>query len=174
VALSTLGPDPISLDRRGAQWFERANFGGIGDGNFALRRSILATIGGFDEHLGRGAAISSGEEHYAFFRIIKAGYQISYVPQAAVFHPAAPRGPSSEQKRVQEAISYALFLAWRHPLSIARLSKYLIEACFGKERSWRNAKPQRRAERVCETSLDIAAYMRAAVAGLKAFLRSPT
>ena len=43
VDWSPWGPHRFDVDRSTAQWFERANFGGIGDGNFALRRS------GFDQ-----------------------------------------------------------------------------------------------------------------------------
>jgi hypothetical protein len=52
------------VDRQTPAWFERANFGGIGDGgNMAFRRYAFAVWPGFDVRLGRGALLHGGEEH---------------------------------------------------------------------------------------------------------------
>lgn len=137
VALSVLGAEPFCLNRSMPHWFERANFGGIGNGNFALRRTAFDHIGGFDERLGRGVPISGGEEHYAFFKIINAGFTIAYVPGAIVFHPPRPLSSAAQAKNTEDAISYMLFLAWNHPNHFWRVIKYVCEACAGKQRSWR-------------------------------------
>ena len=66
------------FDRETPFWFERANFGGIGDGgNMAFRRCVFDIWPGFDERLGRGAVIDGGEEHYAFFSLLDRGYRIA-------------------------------------------------------------------------------------------------
>src|SRR5205085_5909260 len=67
VELAPWGPHRFQIDQSSHQWFERANFGGVGDGNFALRRSAVDRTRGFDERLGRNATIDISEEHYAFF-----------------------------------------------------------------------------------------------------------
>ena len=48
------GPNRFQLDRSSSLWFERTNFGGIGDGNLALRSTAFRYFHGFDERLGRG------------------------------------------------------------------------------------------------------------------------
>src|SRR5437588_394128 len=55
VEIGSLGQHAFQVDKSSRQWFERTNFGGIGDGNFALRRAAFDKIRGFDERLGRGA-----------------------------------------------------------------------------------------------------------------------
>jgi GT2 family glycosyltransferase len=68
-------------------WFELTNFGGVGTGaNMAFRRCAFDRWPGFDERLGVGAAIPSGEEHNAFFALVDLGYRVVYSPDAVVRH----------------------------------------------------------------------------------------
>jgi glycosyltransferase involved in cell wall biosynthesis len=86
VGANDLGRMPFRVDRRTEHWFELANFGGVGLGsNLALRRKLFDSDWGFREDLGLGNRIL-GEEHYAFFDLLRAGHAIAYVPDALVRH----------------------------------------------------------------------------------------
>jgi GT2 family glycosyltransferase len=54
--------------------------------NFAVRRSVVLDIGGFDPLLGAGAPGLGGEDLDMFLRIILSGYRICYLPSAFVWH----------------------------------------------------------------------------------------
>jgi glycosyltransferase involved in cell wall biosynthesis len=54
--------------------------------NFAVRRSALAGLGGFDPLLGAGSPGRGGEDLDMFLRIILAGGRICYLPSALVWH----------------------------------------------------------------------------------------
>lgn len=63
----------------------RAGIFGTG-ANFAVRRSAVTGIGGFDPLLGAGALGRGGEDLDLFLRLILAGGRISYLPSAFVWH----------------------------------------------------------------------------------------
>jgi cellulose synthase/poly-beta-1,6-N-acetylglucosamine synthase-like glycosyltransferase len=136
VGLAPLGPHRFQVDQSSRQWFERANFGGVGDGNFAIRRAAFDKIRGFDERLGRGASIDSSEEHYAFFRLVEAGFKVAYAPGAIVFHPNVPPRPDVVRKRIADAVAFAAFLAWNHPAKSLRIAKFFIGGAFNSRRWW--------------------------------------
>jgi glycosyltransferase involved in cell wall biosynthesis len=133
------GGNPFCIRKSSGQWFERANFGGIGDGNFAMRRSAFLKIDCFEEKLGRGSIIDAGEEHYAYFKIIELGGTITYAPQAIVFHPITPNSKELAQKRAASGAAYAFFLMYNHPSKSPRVVKYYIEGLFEKKRWWRSS-----------------------------------
>lgn len=54
--------------------------------NFAVRRSVMFELGGFDEALGVGAPTCGGEDLDMFFRVLHAGWQLVYEPSAVVWH----------------------------------------------------------------------------------------
>jgi GT2 family glycosyltransferase len=54
--------------------------------NFALSRTVLKELGGFDEALGAGTASGGGEDLDMFMRVILAGHRIVYEPSAIVSH----------------------------------------------------------------------------------------
>jgi GT2 family glycosyltransferase len=54
--------------------------------NFAVRRSALARLGGFDPLLGAGSPSRGGEDLDMFLRVILAGGRICYLPSALVWH----------------------------------------------------------------------------------------
>lgn len=61
--------------------------GRIGAGaNMALRKTVLKTVGKFDEALDAGTVTESGGDHEYFVRILLAGYQIVYEPDALNWH----------------------------------------------------------------------------------------
>jgi O-antigen biosynthesis protein len=139
VKLEPWGPDPFQIDQCSRQWFERTHFGGVGDGNFALRREAFDQIQGFDERLGRGAIIDSGEEHYAYFRLVERGFKIAYAPQAVVFHPSSPTSRDVLRKQTADTVAFAAFVGWNHPLQSWRIVKFLVEGTFGLRRWWRGS-----------------------------------
>jgi GT2 family glycosyltransferase len=57
-------------------------------GNMAMYRSAIEEVGHFDERLGAGARFPGAEDNDFGFRLLEAGYRISYVPQAVVYHRA--------------------------------------------------------------------------------------
>ena len=62
----------------------------LGGGNMSFRRSILNTLGGFDEKFGGN---NSYEEVDMATRVRKAGYELLFVPGAVVEHIFAQRDP---------------------------------------------------------------------------------
>ncbi|MGY6214221.1 glycosyltransferase [Methylolobus aquaticus] len=119
---------PLQLDTPSQQAFE--NYGGLGRGfhsfevngswyarsirhpaktwnlgataNAAFRATIFADprIGLMDEVLGPGMPSGVGEDTYLFYRVLKAGYSIVYVPQAYVWH---------KHRREDEALKKQLY-----------------------------------------------------------------
>jgi GT2 family glycosyltransferase len=124
------GPHRFQIDQSSPKWFERTNFGGVGDGNFALRRSAFEQMRGFDERLGRNATIDISEEHYAFFRLVDLSFKIAYAPQAIVFHPGSFMNRGVLRKRIADTVAFAAFLAWNHPSNLWRIGKFLVQGAF--------------------------------------------
>lgn len=65
-------------------------------GNFAIRCTVMDSVGPFDERFGAGRRWASGEETDYFFRLLYQSCRITYEPAAIVRHPreevdAAPR-----------------------------------------------------------------------------------
>lgn len=127
----------FQVDRASREWFERANFGGIGDANMALRRAVFADWPGFEESIGRGMPVSGGEEHYAFFTLIERGHRVAYAPAAMVFHPDKAVTRELKLHSITAASAYAAFVAVRHPRHVGRIAKFFVEAALGRKRRWR-------------------------------------
>ncbi len=60
----------------------------LAGGNMAARREALVDVGLFDERLGPGTAHPSAEDNDLGFRLLDAGYEIVYVPEALGIHRA--------------------------------------------------------------------------------------
>jgi GT2 family glycosyltransferase len=61
--------------------------GSYGTGaNFAVRGSLLKSLGGFDEGLGTGSPAGGGEDIDVFVRVLLAGYELRYQPEALAWH----------------------------------------------------------------------------------------
>jgi glycosyltransferase involved in cell wall biosynthesis len=54
--------------------------------NFAVTRSVLISLGGFDEGLGVGSPARGGEDIDMFVRVLLAGHDLAYEPAALVWH----------------------------------------------------------------------------------------
>lgn len=85
------GIEPLEADSRWFGSFRRRavptwNLGG--SGNTAFRANLLANpeIGLMDEALGAGMPTGTGEDIYFFYRVLGAGYAISYEPSAYAWH----------------------------------------------------------------------------------------
>lgn len=106
VACVTGMTQPLELAFEGQEAFERyspfakgfrrrlfdtsvnpLNTGQVGAGvNMAIRRSVVDSIGWFDERLDAGTPTQSGGDHEYFTRILRSGYYIVYEPRALNWH----------------------------------------------------------------------------------------
>jgi GT2 family glycosyltransferase len=98
---------PLELETPAQEWFEwyggfskglerkvvdcttrnPLHVGNLGAGaNMAVRKSILQTVGPFDEALDCGTVTRSGGDHDMFSRILKRGYRMVYDPEAICRH----------------------------------------------------------------------------------------
>lgn len=138
--------DPGShvVGRETSDWFVAANFGGLGLGsNFLVRRAAFDLVGWFDERLGRGSMISSGEEHDFLFRIIDAGYRVATCSDCVVRHPIPEASTSKEAFRnISASSSIFTMLAVEHPRHMPQLIRYLWGAIRRKPLPWRERPPQ--------------------------------
>jgi cellulose synthase/poly-beta-1,6-N-acetylglucosamine synthase-like glycosyltransferase len=109
----------LVIDREHPDWRSLTNFGGLGDGaNMAFRREAFDVWPGFDTRLGRGAAITGSEEHYAFFRLVSEGFRVSYSPSAVVTHPSAATGAELAANRRRDlfnSAAYVTLILVEHP-----------------------------------------------------------
>lgn len=87
-------PAPERLSRRdGFKVF------GMG-ANFAARRRLFATVGGFDEVLGGGGPLCSSQDYDLAYRTFRAGRAILLRPEVKVIHHAA-RNPQDYRKMLR-------------------------------------------------------------------------
>ncbi len=131
------GPARVALGQENPEWFEMANFGGIGSGgNMAFRRGFA----GFDERLGRGVLLPACEENLAFHSVIDSGGQIVYTPESVVSHPHKTGTAAFRANFRNVACSVAYFtLLWVETKHRARVFRYCLGALGGRRRSWRAA-----------------------------------
>jgi cellulose synthase/poly-beta-1,6-N-acetylglucosamine synthase-like glycosyltransferase len=149
-AASFGGAERIVFDRLTPEWFERANFGGIGEGpNMAIRRSVFARWSGFDERLGRGTRFGTigMEEHYAFFSLIDHGYRIIYTPAARVRHPFPHTEAELRARHLRQlraAGFHLTLLLIEEPRYRRAAIRYGLQALRGTKRRWRTDLEQAR------------------------------
>jgi glycosyltransferase involved in cell wall biosynthesis len=80
---------PISLmtDDQAVRWTARDDVAAMGHGaNMAVRREAFDAVGGFDELLGAGAPLRGAEDKDLFWRVLRAGWDGVFVPEAVVDH----------------------------------------------------------------------------------------
>lgn len=133
------GPARMTLSPAHPDWFEIANFGGIGSGgNMAFRRVTSRPL--FDERLGRGVLFPACEESYAFYSVIQAGSRIAYTPRAVVTHPHKTGTAAflSNFRNATCAVAYFTLLLAETPHR-KRVLKYCLQALTGHRRAWRPA-----------------------------------
>ena len=157
------------FDKTNEQWFEQANFGGIGNGNnMAILRSVLKDWPGFDVRLGRGAIIEGGEEHHAFFQLIERGWKVAFTPKAVVQHqePATPSEIAASHLRlVRTSAAYLTFLFAEYPMYRSRVIAFAKEALARQASLARNGSMQSGRRSTLR-------LLASAVAGLLVYLKS--
>jgi len=126
----------LSFDRETPGWFAAANFGGIGIGaNMAVRTRAIEFWSGFDSRLGRGARVPGGEENYAFFELIAAGYRVVYAPAAVVAHHTPQNFSELREQHLRmlrDSGTYLAFLLLRRPDYRGAILKLLLSGLVGK------------------------------------------
>jgi GT2 family glycosyltransferase len=60
----------------------------LAGGHMAARRQVFDEVGGFDARLGAGSRFPAADDNDLGFRLLKAGYEIVYAPEAVVYHRA--------------------------------------------------------------------------------------
>jgi cellulose synthase/poly-beta-1,6-N-acetylglucosamine synthase-like glycosyltransferase len=135
------GPLRVEVRRGAPDWFERANFGGLGQGqNLAFRRSVFERWHGFDERLGVGTSARGMEEHYALFSLLDRDWSIVYTPAARVRHPApesASQARALQLREIRSASFHMALLLVEEPRYRARAARYALGALRGESRAWR-------------------------------------
>ncbi|HEV8124840.1 MAG TPA: glycosyltransferase [Gemmatimonadales bacterium] len=85
--------------------------GPLGAGvNMAVRRSVLESIGGFDEALDAGTPTASGGDHDLFTRVLLAGHRVVYDPAALVWH--RHRRDWASLRRTLQGYGTGVYAAW--------------------------------------------------------------
>ena len=83
------GEFPISIrtGRKGMKFQGRTMPWHVGSGgNFAIRRTWLFLVGGFDERLGAGSPGKAAEDTDLFYRLLRADAVIQYEPELVIYH----------------------------------------------------------------------------------------
>jgi GT2 family glycosyltransferase len=88
VSADTAGPgNSLLAAEQPERYAGPRDVAGIGHGaNMAFRRAALAAVGPFDERLGAGAALRSGEDADMLYRCLEGGWHGVYAPGAVVSH----------------------------------------------------------------------------------------
>ena len=113
-------------------WADAAIGGRMGTGmNMAFRRRALAGSAIFDTRLGRGAAVSSYEEHEALFSLVLHGERVVYTPEALVTHPVP--GTQEAFARFREDtrsafVAYLLLLFTKYPQARRHIIGWTLRA----------------------------------------------
>jgi glycosyltransferase involved in cell wall biosynthesis len=81
-------------------------------GNIALRRSALAAVGHFDEHLGSGAIYPAAEEVDLAWRLMRAGFALYLLPESEVLHYGY-RPPELAMSLVARSAEGTAALLWK-------------------------------------------------------------
>lgn len=82
-----LFPISIRTRKKGATFQGRKFPWDVGSGgNFAIKRSELLQVNGYDERLGTGSAGKSAEDIDVFYRLLLAGAVIRYQPDVVIYH----------------------------------------------------------------------------------------
>lgn len=135
------GAERLVVDRDHDGWFERANFGGLGNGaNMAFRRAAFHDGPVFDERIGYGTPVRGYGDHSGFFCVVERGGRAVYAPDAVVFHPINETYEQQLEKRARGLKAwgaYVTMLFFEYPRHRSLLLRYLRGARSGSGRTWR-------------------------------------
>lgn len=104
--------------------------------NFALRRSTVFDLGGFDEGLGVGSPTGGGEDIDMFVRVVVSGARLVFEPSAIVWH----RHRDDVDALIVQARGYGLGLgAWLTKVAVTRsLGPMALRRAFSAARHLRD------------------------------------
>lgn len=113
--------------------------------SMAVRREAVSAIGGFDEALDMGAVLPGGGDLDMLWRLLDAGYELEYQPDALAWHEHRRDMPSVEgqlvghqrgllaflskslkQSRPENRRDIAVFFIWRMVKPVVRLFNRLL------------------------------------------------
>lgn len=161
------GERPFTVSRTTPNWFEIANFGGLGVGpNMAFRRRLFDRGFRFPEHLGHPNSVA-GEEHFALFKVLAAGGTVAYTPDAVVRHHCVATVEDFDNRRariVRGASAYMIMLMVEASGYRVRAARYVLAGVRGRRRAWRRSLATRafasRAELVSGFLVGVGLYLR--------------
>ena len=111
--------------------------------NLAVRREVLAAVGGFDPLLGAGTPCMAGEDTDFIARIVWAGWTARYdpAPSVAHHHGRKPGGAADRQRQGYDRGRGAYYAKWA--LDARARRTYLREWYRSARRMLRTCKPIR-------------------------------
>jgi GT2 family glycosyltransferase len=104
--------------------------------SYAVRRSAVRELGGFDEALDLGAPLPGGGDHDLLWRALGAGHAVIYEPTALAWHEHRPEVDAVCDQIVGHQRAVLAFLA-KHLVSAGRGGRPALVGYTG----WRLAKP---------------------------------
>lgn len=99
--------------------------------NFAIRRPVIDSVGGFDPRLGAGGPGRGGEDLDMFVRVILAGRRLCYLPSALVWHRHRAEDKALAEQIYAYGYGLGAYLAKRliaHDMPAAMLTRGLGQA----------------------------------------------
>lgn len=117
----------LLADRERRSYVGRSREPAVGTINLALHRSAFEAVGGFDERLGPGTRFPAAEDNDLAYRLLKAGYRIDYVPEAAVVHRAWRPGATYRAMRWNYGRGQGAFYAKHLGARDTRTLRWLIQ-----------------------------------------------
>ena len=100
--------------------------------NYALRRSVIDAVGGFDEALGGGGPLRSSQDFDFAYRVYRAGYAVLLVPDVKVDHYGSRTGDqwpgTMKAYGVGDGAFYSKHIRCGDPLAMMLFGKVLLTA----------------------------------------------
>jgi GT2 family glycosyltransferase len=100
--------------------------------NYALRRSVAAEVGGFDEALGGGGPLRSSQDFDFAYRVYRAGYAVILTPDVKVDHYGSRTGEqwpgTMKAYGVGDGAFYSKHIRCGDPLAVMLFGKVLLRA----------------------------------------------
>ena len=137
-------------------------------GNMAIRRDLFEQIGPFDERLGAGAAFPAAEDNDFGYRLLEAGGEISFAPEAVLHHYGIRHGRALLALHWAYGRGQGAFYAKHMSLSDPHMLRR-----FGRDAGWRLrrvARPLRNRRRALREGI----YLAGLVAGAAGWWRGST
>jgi GT2 family glycosyltransferase len=104
--------------------------------SLAVRRSAALAVGGFDEALDMGPLLPGGGDHDMLWRLLGAGYEVVYRPEAVVWHEHRAEAAAAYEQIVGHQRALVAFLT-KHALGSGGDGRLPVLAFL----AWRLVKP---------------------------------